>query len=210
MTNIDFRLYLITDRTQSSIDLFDAVEQALKGGVKAVQVREKDLSIRELTRIAFTLRELTRNYKAKLFINDRVDVALSVHADGVHLGHESLPVDAVKKISKGSLSIGVSTHDIREALKAYQKGADFITLGPVFDTPSKRRYGDPLGLEVIKKVKDSLDIPVFAIGGVKLDNIYEVIDSGADGIALISGILSSDDIYGTTKDFINVINDRTN
>ncbi len=192
----DFKLYLITDRGLFTDDysLFTGIEDALKAGVKAVQLREKDLEIRELLKMAYKMREITKKYKAKLFINDRVDVTLAVGADGVHLGQSSMPPSAVRKIAGNKLIIGASTHNIDEAKKAEREGADFITIGPVYKTPSKLKYGKPVGIEMLKKVKAKISIPVFAIGGVKEDKVKEMMDAGADGIALISGILGAVDI----------------
>ncbi|MCE5194785.1 MAG: thiamine phosphate synthase, partial [Nitrospiraceae bacterium] len=140
---IDFNLYLITDRklfTDNSL-LFSKVEEALKAGVKAVQLREKDLGIRELLDMAYKMRELTKKHRAKLFINDRVDVALAVEADGVHLGGQSIPLSAARKIAQNKLMIGVSTHSIDEAVNAEKQGADFVILGPIYETQSKLEYG---------------------------------------------------------------------
>lgn len=201
---IDFRLYLITDRklvTRHS-SLVTAVEEALKGGVKAVQLREKNLTIRGLLDMAYKLREITEIYKAKLFINDRVDVAMAVEADGVHLGQSSMPAHAAKKASKGKLVAGVSTHSLAEALEAERDGADFITFGPVYPTPSKLKYGEPVGTDALNKVCNAVSIPVFAIGGIKTENIKSVLDPGADGVAVISAILGSADIKHTTEQFM--------
>jgi thiamine-phosphate pyrophosphorylase len=204
---VDFKLYLITDRKliAESCSLLAAVEEALKGGVKALQIREKDLGTRELLDMAYRMREITGKYSAKLFINDRVDIALSVEADGVHLGQNSMPPHAVRKIAKDKFMIGVSAHRIEEAKQAEKGGADFITLGPVYKTPSKLKYGRPLGVDIIRKAKDEISIPVFAIGGIKKDRIKEVMDADAGGIALISGILAERDIKGKTEEFMRLL-----
>ncbi len=204
---IDFRLYLITDRKlfADSNEMFAAVEETLKGGVKAVHLREKDLGIRELLEMAYKMREITKKYKAKLFINDRVDIALAVGADGVHLGQSSMPPSAVRKIVKDKLMIGVSTHGIKEAREAEKSGADFITLGPIYKTPSKMKYGKPVGIEMLRNVKSDVSIPVFAIGGIKEDNVKEVMDAGADGIALISGILGAKNIGEKTMELLKLL-----
>lgn len=201
---IDFRLYLITDRKlkADSCTLYAAVEEALKGGVKAVQLREKDLGTRELLDVTYKMRELTTKYNAKLFINDRIDVALAVGADGVHLGQQSIPVHAVRSITKDKFIIGVSTHSIDEAREAEKAGADFITLGPIYRTPSKLKYGEPIGIDTLRKVKAGVSIPVFAIGGIKENRIEEVMGAGADGIALISGILGVVDMKSAAKNYI--------
>ena len=205
---INFSLYLITDRkllTPHS-SLLTAVEDALKGGIKAVQLREKDLNTRELLELAYKMRELTKKYHAKLFINDRVDIALAVDADGVHIGQKSIPAHAVRKIVQDKLIIGVSTHNLDEALEAERSGADFITLGPIYETPSKLKYGKPIGVDTLKRMKLEVSLPVFGIGGIKLDKVKEVMDAGANGIALISAILASKDIRKTTEDFLRLLN----
>jgi thiamine-phosphate pyrophosphorylase len=205
---VDFELYLITDRKifTDKDSFINAVEDALKGGVKAVQLREKDLNTRELLELAYKMRELTKKYHAKLFINDRVDIALAVDADGVHIGQKSIPAHAVKKIVQDKLIIGVSTHSLDEALEAERSGADFITLGPIYETPSKLKYGKPIGVDTLKRVKSKLSLPVFGIGGIKLDKVQEVMEAGADGVALISAILASKDIRKTTEDFLRLLN----
>ncbi|MBI5205537.1 MAG: thiamine phosphate synthase [Nitrospirae bacterium] len=205
---IGFKLYLITDRNLFADDysLFTAVVETLKAGVKAIQLREKDLEIRELLAMAYKMREVTKKYKAKFFINDRVDVALAVDADGVHLGQMSIPPSAVRKIAGDKLMIGASTHSLKEALEAEKGGADFITLGPVYRTPSKLKYGEPIGIDTLKKVKSEVSIPVIAIGGIKTGMVKEVMDAGADGIALISGILGAVAINSAAKNYIMRVN----
>ena len=181
------------------------IETVLEAGVRVVQLREKDLPARELFDMARWMRDLTREYHAHLFINDRVDIALAVEADGVHLGRQSMPVDAVRKIAGDRLCIGVSTHTMAEALDAEKDGADFITLGPVYKTPSKLNFGNPIGIEVLREVKSRISIPVLAIGGMKQDKVKEVMDAGADGIALISAILTSENIKETTEEFLRLL-----
>jgi thiamine-phosphate pyrophosphorylase len=201
---VDFRLYLITDRKLfgSSDTMLEALEKALQGGVKAVQLREKDLGIRELLALAYSMRALTGRYDAKLFINDRVDIAVAVEADGVHLGRKSIPVYAACKASKGRLMVGVSTHSLQEAQQAEADGADFITLGPVYETPSKMQYGKPIGIHLLNEAVRNCRIPVFAIGGIKIWNIQDVLEQGAAGAALISAILTAEDIQKTTEEFM--------
>ncbi|MFN3479937.1 MAG: thiamine phosphate synthase [Thermodesulfovibrionales bacterium] len=202
---IDFKLYLITDRrVVRDNGILSAVEEALSGGVRAVQLREKDLKIRELLDLAYRMRDLTKRYGALLFINDRVDVAIAVGADGVHLGRDSIPPSAVRRVSN-DLIIGVSTHSVAEAIEAEKEGADFITLGPVFYTPSKAGYGEPLGLNTLKKVCSSVSLPVLAIGGIKPDTIKEVIGSGAKGVAVISAILGADNIKDAAEKFLRCL-----
>jgi len=206
-TLVDFRLYLITDRRLFADDdsLFTAIEESLKGGVKAIQLREKDLDTRSLLRMAYALRELTSEYGAKLFINDRVDIAMAVDADGVHLGGQSMPAYAARKAAGEALLIGVSAHSIKEAKKAEEEGADFVTLGPVFETHSKMKYGQSLGPELLREARGKISIPVFAIGGIKKERVGSVLDAGATGIALISAILGSEDIRSNTEEFMRLL-----
>ena len=143
----DLKLYLITDSRLFSTPcaFYFGVEDALSGGAKSVQLREKDISAGELLETAYWMRDLTREYNALLFINDRVDIALAAEADGVHLGQNSLPPQAARKIGGKNL-IGASCHNLGEAVAAEQSGADFLTIGPVYETPSKMKYGDPVGI----------------------------------------------------------------
>lgn len=191
MNNIDFTLYLIADTGNIQKNLIPSVRKAIDGGVKAVQLRGKNLSARELLRIGEKLRRLTEERSVKLFVNDRIDVAMTLDADGIHLGQTSLPVTLVRKISGGRFMIGVSTHNLREAREAEAGGADFITFGPVFETSSKLAFGPPVGLRKLANVTREIKIPVFAIGGIKIGDVKRVVESGGRGVAVISAILCS-------------------
>ncbi len=215
---VDFKLYLITNRKlfTNYYSLFTAVEDALKAGVKAVQLREKDLPTRELLDMAYKMRELTGKYNATLFINDRTDIAICVDADGVHLGQNSIPAYAVRKAVNASrithhasrFLIGVSTHSFEEAEIADKEGADFITFGPIYATSSKLKYGRPVGIEALREVVEKVSIPVFGIGGIKTDNINEVINAGAFGVALISGILGERDIKTAAENYLKALGEK--
>lgn len=206
------KLFLITDRTQTlGRPLLDVVKAALEGGLRLVQLREKDLSGKELFDLAKEVRELTDRYGAKLLINDRVDIAIVVGADGVHLGQKSiLAADArlaFKKVGMPSI-IGVSTHSLEEALQAQSDGVDFITFGPIYLTPSKASYGEPLGIDKLREVTKAVDIPIYALGGVKKGNIGEVLKAGAYGVAMISVITAAADVKEAIKSIIEAMNDR--
>jgi thiamine-phosphate pyrophosphorylase len=191
---VDFTLYLVTDRNNTRArDLNFVIEEALIGGVKAVQLREKNLSSRDLYAIASDLRKLTARYGALLFINDRIDIALAVDADGVHLGTGSMPVLRAREIFGEEKLIGVSCHNSISALSAQELDADFITFGPVFYTPSKAAYGDPVGVKNLEDITGLLRLPVFALGGINRDNVSRVMAAGAHGIALISAIMAAED-----------------
>jgi thiamine-phosphate pyrophosphorylase len=206
---IDFPLYLITDRLQTSgRPLLDVVHAALDGGVKAVQLREKDLGSRELYGLAKEMHRLTERYSARLFINDRIDVALAVGADGVHLGAGSIPVSEARRVWGADLLIGYSAHSSDEACQAAAEGADFLTIGPVYQTPSKAAYGKPLGLSVLPATVARISIPVFALGGVKQSCIADVLAAGASGIALISAILAAEDPKKETVSLLKTIEEH--
>ncbi len=189
---LNFRLYFVTDRKQTANrSLTDVVHAALDGGVRAVQLREKDLEGRELYALAEQLRALTLRYQAHLLVNDRLDVALAVEADGVHLGqHSFLAEDARRLLGAGKL-IGVSTHSQHEITAA--QGADFIVFGPVYYTPSKADYGEPQGLDRLRAAVAHSPVPVFAIGGIKTERVPEILETGAHGIAMISAISAAPD-----------------
>jgi thiamine-phosphate pyrophosphorylase len=203
---VDFRLCLITDRTQTAgRELPAVVADALRGGLRAVQLREKDLAAGQLFELAVQLRLLTREYGARLLINDRIDVALAVAADGVHLGKAGLPVYEARRILGGERLIGYSAHSADEALQAQKDGADFVTIGPVYHTPSKAQYGDPPGLRALAETARRVSIPVFALGGVRPPSIAEVLAAGAHGVALISAIMAAPDPLLETESLLRII-----
>jgi thiamine-phosphate pyrophosphorylase len=189
-----FDCYLVTDRNQTrGRDLLWVLEQALSGGIKAIQLREKDLDGKELFVLAEKIRDLCARYHARLFINDRIDVACAVGADGVQLGKTSLPVDTARALLGPTQMIGASTHSLEEARETARQGADFVLFGPVYFTPSKAAYGAPQGLPALKKLVENIALPVYAIGGIKPENIEEVMATGARGVALISAVMAAGD-----------------
>jgi len=198
MLPVGFGLYLVTDRhATGGRPLADIVEACLAGGLRAVQLREKDLGAGELFSLAQALRELTSRYGARLVVNDRVDVALAVDADGVHLPAAALPSVVARRLIGPDRLLGVSTHSIREAEAA--AGADFVAFGPVYDTPSKRRYGEPQGLVALAEVCRRAPVPVVAIGGVTAARVPELRAAGAAGIAVIRALLEAEDPARATK-----------
>ena len=201
---VDFSLYLITDRTQVAANhtFLSAIDSALQGGVKAIQLREKDLSAAELLPLAREVRDLTRKYDVGLLINDRIDIALAVQADGVHLGEHSLPTDVVRQLVGPKLLIGVSTHSNADISRAAKQDADFVTFGPVYATPSKAAFGSPQGLKALTEAGRGSSLPVFALGGITPPRAAEVRQAGASGIALISAILANPDPRTAAESFI--------
>ncbi len=190
---LPFRLYLVTDRFQCGLENLPArVASALRGGVGAVQLREKDLPSRALRELAAALLACCRRHGVPLLVNDRVDVALAVGADGVHLPANSfLPSEARRLLGPGKL-IGVSTHHPAEVSAAHRAGADFAVFGPVFSTPSKQAFGPPAGLNGLRDAVKAAPIPVFAIGGIHAARVPEVLAAGAYGVAAISAILGAE------------------
>lgn len=186
-------LYLITDRQQvANKNLFlETIEELLQAGVKMIQLREKDLTAAELYPLAKSLRKMTQHHKSLLLINDRIDLALAVEADGVHLGHHSLPINVARKILGPKFLIGASTHSVPQVESAGRQGADFVTFGPIYFTPSKAAYGNPVGLESLHDVATVSSIPIYALGGIKEDNARATLEAGAHGIAVISALLSA-------------------
>lgn len=202
---MNFKLYLIGNSKLFSDEesFIMAVDRALKAGVKAFQLREKDLTAKQYYGLAKKMREITKRNDALLFINDRIDIALAVDADGVHLPQSGFPAHMVRKVWKERFLIGVSTHSIDEAREA-SEWADFITFSPIFYTASKAQYGEPQGVERLREVKQSVKCKVFALGGINLDNVHDVIPY-CDGVAMISGILAQKDIEGTVKRFSEIL-----
>lgn len=192
---IDFSLYLISDRQTlpQGRDLLTAIEQALQGGVDAVQLRDKDLPACERLELAHQLRALTRRYRARLLINGSVDIALTVEADGVHLGASSQSMAEARCLLGPKRLIGYSAHSPEELSRVAEQGADFATFSPVFFTPSKAAFGSPQGLERLTSACSTSTIPVFALGGIDRSRISTVRQAGAQGIAVISAILASNE-----------------
>jgi len=191
----DLRLYLITNRAlfKQQKYFLTAVEAALMGGVKALQLREKDLSDSELIKLGVELRILTSNYEAKLIINSRADVAEKIGADGVHLTETSIQTNEVKSRFP-DLIVGASTHSLEGARLAETKGADYITFSPIYETTSKAGYGPPQGLDSLRQVIQAVRLPVLALGGITLHRVPECLEQGAFGVALVSDIWDSSHI----------------
>jgi thiamine-phosphate pyrophosphorylase len=192
---VDFNLYLVCDRKQiAPRPLPDFIEAAAQGGVSAVQFREKDLPLSQQLALALAIQRVTKRYGIKLFINDRVDICMAIDAEGVHLPASGLPVTVARKLLGNHKWIGVSCHSLEEVRCAEAVGADFALLGPVYETPSKRAFGPPLGIERFRQVRRATRIPLFAVGGIHKARISEVMMAGASGISLISEVASATDV----------------
>ncbi|OPY29128.1 MAG: Thiamine-phosphate synthase [Methanomassiliicoccales archaeon PtaU1.Bin030] len=193
-------LYIVTDRKASrGRDHMSMVRAALDGGADVIQLRDKDLSGRDLYALAREMASLVHASRARFIVNDRLDIALAAGADGVHLGQYDLPVAAARSLSPPSFIIGVSVGSVEEALAAERDGADYVALSPVFSTPTKDDAGPGHGLEVLREIKAAVKLPVIAIGGVNAGNVTEVVAAGADGVAVISAVLGADDVEAAAR-----------
>lgn len=202
MTAIDFRCYLITNRAQTGgRPLVAAVLAAAQAGVRAVQIREKDLSPRQQYALAGEVRDAVRPLGTRVLVNERADLACAADLDGVHLTSAGLTPAAARGCLRAGALIGVSTHTLVEARFAEASGADFLTFGPVFATPSKAAYGDPRGLAALREVCAAVTIPVFALGGITPARVAACLDAGAHGVAAISALLDVPDIAAAVDAF---------
>jgi thiamine-phosphate pyrophosphorylase len=193
-------LYVITDRTATQgRSLEEVVGACIQGGARVFQLREKDLEARELTALAECLLQLITPVGGLLLINDRIDVALAVGANGAHLSQRGLPPAVARRLLGPTRLLGVSCHSLAEAEEAQQGGADFILLGPIFSTPSKALYGSPVDLELIREVRPRIGLPIFAIGGITAANRPEVRTAGADGVAVISAVMAAPDVSAAVR-----------
>jgi len=187
-------LYLISDTAFSNgRGHEEIVEAGLLGGASVVQIREKTLTLRELYPIAARIRQMTAAAGAVLIINDSVELAMAVGADGVHLGQGDFPVNDARRLLGADKIIGVSTHSLSEALKARDDGADYIGFGPMFPTETKDA-GDAKEPDELRLIREKVDMPIVAIGGINASNGGPVIEAGADALAVISAVVGADDI----------------
>lgn len=192
--HIDYTLYLVTDRSvMSAKSLEQAVEQAIQGGCTVVQLREKHASSREFFETAQRVKQITDSYHIPLIINDRTDICLAVNAAGIHVGQQDLPAKVVRSIVGSDKIIGVSAATLSEAMQAEQDGADYLGVGAMFATSTKTNTR-PVTVEQLAQIKQSVQIPVVAIGGIQSSNAATLTDTGIDGIAVVSAILAQENI----------------
>ena len=188
----DYSLYLVTDRRLSlGRSTVEVVAAAVSGGVTCVQLREKHCSTREFLEEARRVRELLVGTGVPLIINDRLDVALAVGADGVHLGQNDMHLSDARRLVGERLVIGISAESVADAIRAEAEGADYIGVSPVFTTPTKMDTAPPLGLEGLREIRRAVSLPLVAIGSIRHDNAAEVLRAGADGLAVVSAIVSA-------------------
>ena len=187
------KIYLVTDEKAClGKGFYVCIEEAIKGGVKIVQLREKNISTKDFYEKALKVKEICKNYEALFIINDRLDIAQVVGADGVHLGQSDMPIEKAREILKDKFLIGATARNVEEARKAELLGANYIGSGAIFGTNTKDN-AKKLEMEELKKIVASVKIPVFAIGGINIDNVSSLKNIGLQGICAVSGILSEKD-----------------
>ena len=197
---IDYSIYLVTDQSLMSTDtLTEAVEQAIIGGCTLVQLREKDLSSLDFYNVAVELRQLTDKHNIPLIVNDRIDIALAVGADGVHIGQSDIPAAVARKIIGDDMVLGVSAGSVAEALQAVADGADCLGIGAMFPTGTKED-AKIVSMEEMRRIREAVSIPIVVIGGINKDNAADFKAAGVDGLAVVSAILSQPDITAATKE----------
>jgi len=202
---IDYSLYLVTDRKLlGERDLAPSIELAIQGGVSLVQLREKSISTKEFLSLALRVKEITSKYEIPLIINDRLDIALAVDAEGLHVGQDDLPMLKARELLGPDKIIGVSARTLEEALLAEKQGADYLGVGAVFRTSTKSDAKE-VSLEQLEYIKKSVSIPVVAIGGINYGNIQQVKATGIDGISVVSAILVQEDIFMAAKQLKAII-----
>jgi thiamine-phosphate pyrophosphorylase len=207
--NMDFTLYLVTDRRWlGERTLWDGVEEAILGGVTLVQLREKEISSKEYLELAQKVKTVTDRHDIPLIINDRIDIALAIDADGVHLGPEDLPVPLARKLLGDGKIIGSSAASVDEALLFQAQGADYLGVGAVFPTATKRGT-EKVGLEDLRGIKSAVHIPVVAIGGIKAENAKPVMETGVDGVAVVSAIMDQTDIREAARQLLSLLKGAT-
>ncbi len=202
----DYRLYLVTDpRLHRGYTVLKQVELALQGGVRIIQVREKEMPAADYIKLAADALKLTLAHGAFLIINDSVEVARTAGADGVHLGQEDMPAAEARKILGQDAVIGASVKTVEEAVQAEKDGADYLAVSGVFPTSTKEDLGYCPGLDGVKQIRRSTRLPVIGIGGINLHNCRSVIESGAHGVAVVTAITMSEDIPGTCRAFLELM-----
>jgi len=194
--------YFITDSNLSLNGNISDVKGAVSCGVKFIQYREKNATTSFLYKEALILRKICKG--VKFIINDRVDIALAVDADGVHLGKDDLPIKVARKLLGKDKIIGISVKNLKDAIYAQEQSANYISIGPIFFTTTKKNAHKPVGISIIKEIKKNIDIPVVAIGGINLENAKSVIEAGADCICAISAVIGKPNLKEIIKNFNNL------
>lgn len=203
--DIDYTLYLCTDRNLMKTEtLVETVEQAILGGCSVVQLREKECDTKEFFQLAKGIKQVTDKYNIPLIINDRIDIMLAVDAAGVHLGQEDMPLKEARGIIGENKIIGVSAHNLEEAKKAWEEGADYLGVGAIFGTKTKKNTVDT-SIETLKEICHTVKIPVVAIGGIGLSNVYQLNGSGISGVAVVSAIMAAENVKEVAAELVRKV-----
>jgi thiamine-phosphate pyrophosphorylase len=206
MLTLSSRLLVVTDRHQTNgRPLVPLLQRVVNAVAPAIQLRERDLSARELLKLAREVQVVTASRRSQLLINDRIDVALALEGVGVHLRSNSLPVTVARQMLGTQRLLGISVHSAEEAVQAASQGADYIVLGPIYETPSKRLFGPPLGVHTLEKACRLVRIPIIGIGGVTSARAREMRRAGAFGAAVITAILGAADVESATRELLDAV-----
>ncbi|MBE6503743.1 thiamine phosphate synthase [uncultured Methanobrevibacter sp.] len=205
MKSIDLSLYLVTDDSSDEEKFLNTIEEGIKGGVSVVQIREKTAETLDFYNLALKVKKITSKYNVPLIINDRVDVAMAIDAEGVHVGQSDMPCDITRKLIGNDKILGVSAATISEAKKAEKDGADYIGTGAVFPTATKDD-APSITKKDLKEIVESINIPVVAIGGITLDNACELLDTGISGLSVVSAIMSAENPKKASEELLNIFN----
>ena len=206
MLTLSSRLLVVTDRHQTKgRPLVSLLQRVLAAGISTIQLRERDLSARELVALAREVRVVTGSCNSQLLINDRIDVALALEGVGVHLRSNSLPPSVARRLLGPQRLMGISVHSVEEAVQAESQGANYIVLGPIYETPSKQMFGPPLGIQTLEKACRLVRIPIVGIGGVTAERAREMRRAGAFGVAVITAILGADDVESATRELLDAV-----
>jgi thiamine-phosphate pyrophosphorylase len=207
MPSLNSRLLIVTDRQQTNgRPLRSILAQALKAGSLSIQLRERDLRAKELLALAEDIQRLIGPCRGQFVINDRLDVALSLEGAGVHLRSNSLPVSVARRVIGSDRLLGASVHSVSEAVQAEAGGADYVVLGPIYDTPSKQSFGPPLGLSKLEEAVRVVPIPILGIGGVTAARARDMRLAGAFGAAVITAVLGAEDVEAATHALLDAVN----
>jgi len=199
------KIYPITDTLISGLSHAEQIELLAAGGASLIQLREKRASPREFYDAALEAVSMARRLGVRIIINDRVDIAIAVKADGVHLGQDDLPPDRARALMGANRIIGFSTHSLEQALAADLASVDYVAIGPVLETSTKERPDPIVGLETVREIRRRISKPLVAIGGITLDRARSILEAGADSVAVIADLLSARDVAERTRAFVDLL-----
>jgi thiamine-phosphate pyrophosphorylase len=206
MPQLESRLFLVTDRHQTNgRPLVPLLQRVLTAGVSVIQLRERDLSAKELVTLAREVQTVMAVRRSQLLINDRIDVALALEGVGVHLRSNSLPVSIARQLLGGQRLLGISVHAVEEAVQVESQGADYIVLGPIYETPTKQMFGPPLGIQTLEKTCRLVRIPIIGIGGVTASRVREMRCAGAFGVAVITAVLGAVNVESAARELLDAV-----